>query len=231
MISPQMNQAASCPTKTTAWQTIGNTAGGAQQGNSRCRPDNAWRCIAGIGERPPVLGSAPLREELEAADAGVAAGLPALLPIGLQRRPVIADVADECRHPMIAVSRFGLRFRLCQIGNIPDPRRVGDVVAVGRGFIAQAALLSLCRGRRNLANDLDADVRGGPPIGCLRALHSRRGHAQVDRAPVATGTPGALVFPLDGTRHTATARRTEQILERLAMHEGAHCCCRMEEVE
>ena len=27
MISPQMNQAASCPTKTTAWQTTGNTAG------------------------------------------------------------------------------------------------------------------------------------------------------------------------------------------------------------
>ena len=25
-----MNQAASCPTKTTAWQTTGNTAGGAQ---------------------------------------------------------------------------------------------------------------------------------------------------------------------------------------------------------
>ena len=29
MISPQMNQAASCPTKITAWQTTGNTAGDA----------------------------------------------------------------------------------------------------------------------------------------------------------------------------------------------------------
>jgi len=35
MISPQMNQAASCPTKTTAWQTTGNTAGGTRTRNHR----------------------------------------------------------------------------------------------------------------------------------------------------------------------------------------------------
>jgi len=27
MVSPQMNQGASCPTKITTWQTIGHTAG------------------------------------------------------------------------------------------------------------------------------------------------------------------------------------------------------------
>jgi len=31
MISPQMNQDASCPTKITAWQTTGNTAGDARK--------------------------------------------------------------------------------------------------------------------------------------------------------------------------------------------------------